>query len=239
MSRRVTILVTVIAGVLALLAYTNVYLVRPSLNAGVLYWNSHEALILIESSTAGVRMSRLRYALEPLSSSLGQVRQPDRQRCTQMLVIRITDRNVDHYETDLYRHATVPYCGMATVPFRGQIYMGYLAKRRVWKWTGADFAEAPQEELEEFNPVESLSHGFQFEHVDGWSMRTFGQGTPKYPMTLNGQQLTLGFSGEGSPPRPLSLDLSRPGQQPETIWSMDGSPRRVNRVEYEEVFLLR
>lgn len=236
MSRKVAIVVIVLGAVLVLLVYSNVYVVRPSLNGGTLYWNSHEALILIESSTAGTRMSQLRYALEPFFSSLGHVRQPDDQRCSQALMIRITDKDVQHHDTNLYQYATDPRCGMNGAPFRGQIYADYLAKGRVWKWTGTDFAEASRDELDGFDPVKFAALGFQFDDVEGWSMRTFGQGQPRYPLTLDGQQLTLAFSGETWPPTPMSLDLIRPGQQPQTIWSMDGRSRRVNRTEYEGMF---
>jgi hypothetical protein len=56
MSKKVKILVTIVAVTLSRLAYSNVYVVRSSRNRGNLYWNSNEALILIESSTAGSRM---------------------------------------------------------------------------------------------------------------------------------------------------------------------------------------
>jgi hypothetical protein len=212
------------------------------MSGGVLYWNANEALLFVAESNEGARMSYARYMLEPLVVGLGHVLQPSNKRCTRFLVIRVTDKDTQHYDTDLYRFAEEPYCGFQTAIFEGRIYSGYLAQDKLWRWSGTEFDPATPEEVRAFDAAKvalttaSRPHPWEFDNVDGWSMRGFGQTPPKYQLVLNGQPVTLVFHGETWPPAPLSVDLIRPGQPPQTIWTFDGRPHRVSKSVYQHVF---
>jgi hypothetical protein len=230
------IAVIVLAGLIFLFTYPKVYLMRGSAG-GTLYWSSQEAIVIIESSTQGAHMGCARYALEPLLVSLTDVRQPDDWRCSGILVIRVTDGDVESHDTDLYRNAEDPYCGMHTVVFQDQIYMGYFNNQnKIWRWSDTHFVAATEKELRGFDPVKAPSFGYQFDNIDGWSMRTLAQGNPKYQLALNGEPVTISFSGEMWPQEPVSVDVQRPGQPAQRIWEFDGRPHRVSKPDYQHIF---
>jgi hypothetical protein len=223
----------VLAGMFVLLLYPKVYVLRGSAGGG-LYWNANEALLFMTGGTSGAHMSYPRYLLEPLLMSMGDVRPADNESCSQTLVIRVTDKDFQRYETDLYRYADEPYCGFNYVFFGGHFYA--VSWPRLLKWSGTTFERPTPEEYGAYATALSggkivSQHPWEFDNVDGWSMRGFGQTPPKYDIVLNGQPVTVVFHGETWPPRPLSVDLIRPGQRQQTIWSFDGRPRRVSRAE--------
>jgi hypothetical protein len=228
----------VVAGILFMLMYPKVYVVRDGAN-GTLFWNADQALLFVDVTSSGAHMSYARYALEPLLVSMGDVRTPDNKRCSQILVIRVTDNDVQRYDTDLYQYAEDPYCGFHFDLFAGNIYAVYLPK--LWKWVGTDFEPAAVEENDfqagrATSTAASRAHPWEFDNMDGWSMRTLGQTPPRHEIVLNGQPVTIVFHGETWPSAPVSVDLIRPGQPPQTIWSLDGRPHRVSKAEYMKIF---
>jgi len=200
--RKFAITLIIVAGLLIFLVAAKVYVVRKK-GGGTLYWKSDEALLFIEVSSFGARMSYLQYALEPLLVSMGHVRPPDDAVCSDSLVIRITDK-------DRQRYTTNGYCFGHYVLFEGNIYTGQPAQRKLWKWTGIGFEPGTDKELRGFDPMKAASYGFQFDDVDGWSMRDYALGHVTYPLTLGGRS--------------------------RRIWSLDERPHRVTKAEYERLF---
>lgn len=239
MLKKVLVAVIILVGVFVLLLYPKVYVLRGSAG-GSLYWNASEALLFMSGGSSGARMSYLRYELEPFAVGMGHTRPPDDERCTGTLVIQITDKDVRSFDTNLYRYAQEPYCGMGTAVFQGRIYEGYLAEGKIWRWSGTQFELPAPEDLRGFDAGRYAaalgSHPWEFDNIDGWSMRALGSTTPRSQMVLNGQPVTIIFHGETWPPAPVSVDLIRPGQSPQTIWTFDGRPHRVSKSEYERLF---
>lgn len=239
MLKKSLISIAVLAGIfLFLYTYPKVYVIRGSAG-GVLYWNTDQALLFMAEASDGARMSYARYASEPFLVGLGNVRPPDDERCSKILVIRVTDKDSQLYETDLFRYAGEPSCAFQYEFFAGHFYA--VSWPKLWKWSGTGFERPTPEEYgafatANFTQKTTSPHPWQSDNVDGWSMRAFGQTPPKYQIVLNGQPATILFSGETSPPRPLSVDLMRPGQPSQTIWRFDGRPHRVSKSEYERVF---
>ncbi len=237
MLKKTLIVLLALAGILLILTYSKIYVVRGSAG-GVLYWNANEALLFMGGGNSGARMSYLRYAFDPLLSAVRVVRPPDDERCTHSVVIRVTDKDVQRYETDLYQYTGEPSCGFHYDLFGGHFYAADWPK--LWKWSGTRFERPTPEEYGAFATAtfrpKNVTHPWEFDNVDGWSMRALAQTPPRYELTLNGQPLTLVFSGETWPPKPLSLDFIRPGQAPQRIWTFDGLPHRVSRSEYERIF---
>jgi hypothetical protein len=83
----------VFGGVLFILIYPKVYVIQGSAG-GALYWNADEALLFMGGGTTGARMSYLRYGLDPLLTGVGDIHPPDNERCSKVLVIRITDKDI-------------------------------------------------------------------------------------------------------------------------------------------------
>lgn len=241
MLKKLLIVLIVVAAILFLASYPKVYVIQGSAG-GSLFWNANEALLFMAAGSSGAHMSYPRYALEPYLSGLASVRLPNDEICSQIVVIRITDKDVQRYDTQLSRYAEEPYCGYKLAPFESQIYEGYLAKDKIWKWTENGFEPATSEELREFDAANvpqvnaSRPHPWEFDDVEGWSMRGLGLTTPKYDIVLHGQPLTILFHGESWPPAPISLELIRSGQPAQTIWSFDGRPHPVTKAEYKRTF---
>jgi hypothetical protein len=99
MLKRLSIVLALLGGIFIVLSLHKVYVVRDSAS-GTLYWNADRALLFIEVGSSGARLSYLRYTFEPLFVALGAVRPPDDQRCTESLVIEVTAKNVQSYETN-------------------------------------------------------------------------------------------------------------------------------------------
>jgi hypothetical protein len=240
--KKTLIVLVLLAGIFLILTYPKIYVIRGS-GGGTLYWNANEALLFMGGGSDGARMSYLRYAFEPILVALRILRFPDDERCSQPLVIRVTDKEVQRHEVDLYGHAEELSCGYDLAPFQGRIYAGHLAQDKLFKWSGNQFEPATPDEVRAFHASRANAkpdpHPWEFDNVDnvdGWSMRALGQTPPPYELTLNGQPVTLVFSGETWPPKPLSVDLIRPGQAAQRIWTFDGRPHRVSRAEYEHTF---
>lgn len=237
MPKKFWIILAATAGILFVLLYPQVYVVRGSVG-GQLYWHRGEALIFVEISTSGTRVNYARYASEPLLLSFGHVRKPDDERCSEILVFQITDKSVQRYDTDLYRYAKEPYCNVGFQVFEDGIYASRWPV--LWRWTGSHFERPTPEEYGHFASGifagKFESHPWQFDNRDGWSMRSFGQTPPQTQFAINGQTVSIVFSGETWPMKPLSIDLIRNGQSPQRLWQFDGRPRRVSRAEYGGLF---
>ncbi len=238
MLKKRLIALAILAGICFLLTYPKIYVVREAAR-GEMYWNSGEALLFMRRVSSGARVTPLRYALEGFLASLGSVRSPDDKTCSELLVIRVTDKDLQRYETDLNRHTKERYCGFGFDLFKGQIYA--VEFPMLSKWVGTHFESSTPEEDEDFTASVSLrakesQKPWEFNNVDGWSMREFGATTPKYEFALRGQPVTILFSGRTWPRRPLSVDLIRSGQPTQRIWTLDEGPRVVNKAEYEKIF---
>jgi hypothetical protein len=223
----------VLTGILFLLTYPKVYVVRGS-GGGELYWNADEALLFMGSGVQGAHMSYLRYAIEPLLET-GSVaaRPPDDEHCSQVVVVRVTDKEIGDYDADLG-------CVADYDVSEGHIYA--VEWPRLWKWSGTNFDAATPEEARAFvegrvaETAAASAHPWEFDNIDGWSMRVFNETPYQHQLVLNGQAMMIVFHGETWPQRPLSVDLFRPGQSPQTIWSFDGRPRLVSKREYQTIF---
>jgi len=228
MVKRLWIPVAVIVPIVLFLVLSKVYVVRSGAS-DTLYWNEDKALLFIQVGTSGVRLSSARYALEPFLVSLGDVRPPDDHRCVESFVLRITDKGFQRYETP-------GYCYDYHVLFKNQIYAGLLGVRQLYRWDSSRFEPATQEELRGFDPLAIAARGFQFDNVEGWSMRKDGLalGHVTYPLTLNHRQVTYISSGDYE--SPLTIYVKFQAGPPQKIWYFENGPSPISKKEYESIF---
>jgi len=223
------------------LFYPQVYVMRGN-GTGVLYWNADRALLVMDEMSDGAHMSYVRYGLEPYFFELGQDHKRNDLACLQVAVIQITDKDVQTFKPDLLKSAQ-PEC-MGLELFDGDFYAVHWPI--LWKWSGGTSFERPTHQeygayatafdAGTLPPGISSKTPWLFDDVDGWSMRTLGYTKPPFDITLAGQPVSIMFHGRTWPPAPLSIDLIRPGQPPQMIWSFDESPHRVSKAEYYRVF---
>lgn len=226
------LMVLTLAGIVSLLSlYPRIYVVRGSAG-GVLLWNKTEALLFMGGGNAGARMPYLRYALEPLFASLGHVRPPSDERCLNVTVIRVTHEDAESYDTDVG-------CVSAYRLFEGQIYA--ISTPKAWKWSGNRFQPATPDETRSLESQKNISdadlhHPWEFDDIEGWSMRDLRQTPAQHKIVLNNQSVTITFHGPTWPPKPLSVDLTRPGETTKTLWHFDEEPHRVSKAQYARLF---
>jgi hypothetical protein len=238
MTKRLPIVLIALAICLTFLLVFRVYVVRGSVNVGTLFWNSNEGLLFIGEGSDGASVSYARYLLDPLVAALGHVKQPENKRCSRVFVIRIISNDVQRYDTDLAQQIEEPFCGFHVYVFQDQFYA--VSWPRLWKWSETRFEPATLEESKAFHEAGITTQcnsqsPSEFDNANSWSKRTFGQGAPEYKLSLNGLPVSVIFHGETWPPAPSSVELIRSGQNRQQIWTPDGRPHRVSRVEYERI----
>jgi hypothetical protein len=121
MLKKLLIALIVLAGIILVPMSSDVYVLRGSAG-GVMYWNPTEALLFFSEGSDGARMNSLRYVLEPFLLAVGIVRHPNDERCTRVLVIRVTDKEIQPFNSDLYRYTGEPGCGFHIELFNGRFY---------------------------------------------------------------------------------------------------------------------
>jgi hypothetical protein len=130
--------------------------------------------------------------------------------------VQVGWRKANLDESDIQYYDAGVDCVSAYDLFDGKIYA--VRWPSLSRWSGTHFDPATSEELRDFQAgrvgasVASRTHPWEFDNVDGWSMRVLGQTSPRYQLVLNGQPVTILFSGETWPPRELSIALTRLGQ---------------------------
>jgi hypothetical protein len=147
-----------------------------------------------------------------------------------VLTLRISQQTIEPYTThDLclgdYRFVT------------GDIYSRSWIDGSLWKWSETAFVRASGDEERDYNPV-APGGSSGFDNVNGWSERSgLGGGVRdgyEVPFTLGREKFSL-VTRQGAL-REVSIDLIRPGQAPQKIWSLDQGTRRVSKAHYEQIF---
>lgn len=216
------IAIGVIVVLLILLFYPKIYVERARAG-GPLFWNSNEALLFESLGRSGASFAPLTYLGEIIRESLGGTAMPEKESCS-VLVFRFTASGVQQYSDN-----HVCFTGYSV--FRGSIYSGM--DRTLWKWSGTKFEPLPPDERKDID-LNKAPLGPDFDNIDGWSERSAGHGV--FQITLNGQPLRLSITEDFLGSGVLSIDLTRPGQDAQRIWTLYERPRRVSKAEYEASF---
>ena len=192
-------------------------------------WNATEAYLFIAVSRLGFRVSYLDYPLVILREYFHGVRPPDAERVSG-IAIRVTQSAVEQHTGDL---------GLFYTPFDGQIYAN--CQGSLCRWTQNHFEHATDDEIRRFDGIDRLI-AKDFDNVNGWSKRGIAAGPQNIyarntvdvggRFTLLEKSQPIGRTGYAA----VSIDVQRPDRAPDTIWHLDGHPRRVSKAEYEESF---
>ena len=225
---RALIICLVVAAALATSGYAKLSLVFTEAS-GSLFWDADEAYLFLDYANSGVRMSYLSYLLEfPKTMLGGPTLRSDLSGS--VLALRISRQAIEPLTTQDLSLGDYRFV-------KGDIYSRSGIDGSIWKWSGTAFIRASGDEDRAFNPV--APGGFLgFDNVNGWSERAqLGGGVRdgyEVPFTLGGEKFSLvtrqGALGE------VSIDLIRPGQAPQKIWSLDQSTRWVSKAHYQRIF---
>lgn len=229
---KVTIVATILLGAMVAAASLKLYFIHDD-DGDDLVWNSNEAYLFMGVARRGYRISYMEYPWATLKGLLSGVRLPDDER-TSVTVVHITASGVEHHVVEMPDEPPANTPNFYT-PVRGYIYANYRGS--LYKWTGNKFQTATAEEQRQLDGTNRLDET----NMDkGWSKRGFGEASTDYQFVVDvGQTFKLevtnkllGRGWRGA----LSVDVVRPGQNPERIWYLDGHSRRVGRAEYEASF---
>jgi hypothetical protein len=223
---KIKILLIALAVAVALASFMNVYLVRIDCGGGGLLWKGDTAYMFMGDCKAGVKMSLIRYLMEPIMEYFHAPAVPEHSKFV-LTAFRVSPAGVERYvsQTDLSDLSTIG----------SEIYA--RCPGGVCKWTGDRFVLIAAEEEKRLFGNSTLSRG-EFTNVNGWSKRgiqssALYQETIHYelPVELN-EELSLSVRGSN----PVSVDVLRRGRPPERIWYHEQGFRRVKKTEYEQVF---
>jgi hypothetical protein len=200
-------------------------------------WNQDEAYLFMSVARRGLHVSYLGYAGVIFREYLNGVREPDDERKS-VVVIEITSSAVEQHVLEVADSTPGMDPGSYT-PIEGRIYANYPGIGGLCRWDGDRFEPATGEEQRRLDGINRLTSR-DFDNVNGWSKRTFVPAPSDYQFevrlgehgTLRIRNRRLDRAGNGG----VSIDLQRPGQAPHRIWYLDGRPRTVSRIEYEQLF---
>jgi hypothetical protein len=220
--------IAILAGAMVAATFLNIYFIRED-SGGEVLWNANEAYLFIAVSRRGFRVSYLDYPFVVLKEYFHGVRLPDAERVSG-IAIRVTQSVVEQHTGNL---------GLFYTPLEGQIYAN--CQGSLCRWRQDHFAPATDDEARRFDGINRLI-ARDFDNVNGWNKRGIAAGPQNIyarntfdvggRFTLLEKSQPIGRTGYAA----VSIDVQRPGQAPDTIWHLDGHPRRVSKTEYEESF---
>jgi hypothetical protein len=228
------------------LATLKIHFVQSS-TGGSLIWNANEAYVFIPVAQRGYRMSCIGYIVEFIREIVPFGASPADDKHSYSEVLRITPDAVQRYVFDNMNIESPVVVGQT-------IYVADIRNNGsggVMKWSETLFERASPEDQKEYRTALAsgkIPAGPKYDNVDGWSKRGaagevtsetpttgFTENDAKVSVTLDGKPLTF-VMNSGYISHQAYIDLSRPGQPTERIWSLDGRTHRVSGAEYERIF---
>lgn len=243
---RIVPVAVIFATVLAALSLFKVYYVGSGVG-GTLLWNGDEAYIFLGLSERGYRLSYLGYLFEAVKEAFPFGASSPSDKHSSVEVLRITPDTVQSYVAD-----NINAGGMFD-PFGKNVYTRDMNTGVLMKWSGKRFEPAGQEDQQAFEEASSAGNvppGPRYDNAQGWSKRAvvgdiiekspnaYVENDVKVAVTIGGVPLTFNMNS-GYIDHQAYIDVSRPGEAPKRIWSLDERSRRVGSAEYERIFARR
>ena len=235
MKKRLTVLLAVVFFITVVaLAFGKTYVVRDDWD-GKLLWSSNEAYLFISMHRRGFQIGYWEYPWVLVEELLNGVRSLDDQR-TSVSVVHMTTSGVDHHVVEMLdeQPGNAPN---AYTPLQGYIYAN--CEGQLCKWNGNKFETATEEEQRRFDGTNQLTE----KNIDkGWSNRDFWEASTDDQFVVDvSSDLKLKVTNKllDRIRSRLAVEVLRPTEPPETIWSFDGRPRTVSKKEYEQAFARR
>ncbi len=237
---------TVLVVIVVLLASVRVYYVRTE-PSGDLFWNADNAYIFIGLNDQGRSFNYLGFAVEELREIFPFGASAPSNKHSSVLVLHVTPNLIQTYSTDNFWPTGI-------TPLEGFLYTGdMLPGGALMKWSDTHFELATSKERTKLQLAlqgSRIPPTPSYNNIEGWSKRpVVGEIVSESPtvsvekdakvtIELGGKQVTF-VMNSGFITHKAYIDLIRPGQPPERIWSLDEDGHRVSRAEYERTFRTR
>jgi hypothetical protein len=218
-----------LAVILGALAFLHVYYISDGAG-GTLFWNGNTAYLFLNQDSLGYRMNYLQYMGQTLKEALGVGRPPSEKRYSSV-VFTISSSDVNRYVLDGMRLSEY-------FVINGSVLSGDQNTGMLWKWDENHFVRATAEDQRNLTKAgESRVPGPDYDDLDGWHKRCcFFTRENEYSYLIKLDDATLSLRVKREHLDDLSVDLVRSGGTNKPIWHLDGHPRKVSKVEYEQIF---
>jgi hypothetical protein len=198
---------------------------------GTLFWRGDTAYLFLDLGRLGYRLTYLQYVGQSVKEVFGVGRGPSDERYSNV-VFTINRGNVGHYVLDDMRLSEFYVVD-------GSVLSGDLNTGALWKWNNNHFERATAQDQRDLTAAGAASRipGPDYDDVDGWHKRCcFFTRRNEYSYVINLDGATLSLRARRERVDDLSIELLRSDGTKETIWHLDGHPRRVSKTEYEQAF---
>jgi len=231
------ILVLFVIAMVALRATASlrVYFIRDSPGATV-FSRADEAYLFLGSGRTGYHFSYLEYPFVVFKEYFYDVPSPANQRAA-VTVIRVTPSVVERHVVDFDDHSLRP-TGFLT-PFDDGLY-AMCPVDVLCKWTGNGFEQATEEEQRRHDGTKRLVHGsMNNQTINGWAVHEILSLPGDHFEVQVDNKFAIAVKNQARGVREyewISVDLIRPGQRPDKLYDVNGTPHTVSRSEYERSF---
>jgi hypothetical protein len=231
---KITIVLAILVAFVAAAAFLNVYYVADGAGA-TLYWRADDAYLFVGASSSGYHFRYLDYPMVALREYFNAPLRPDDNHVSGM-VIHVTPLVVERNQLDYGKY------GAATPHFLTPFNDGFYAMCKgqvLCKLIGDHFEPATEEQRVTHDGTSRLFHGdMSGQLVNGWSVREVRRSPGDHFEIQVGNQYGIHAENHAKDVRYpwVSAELLRPGKSSETLYNVNGTPRRVSRTEYEKLF---
>jgi hypothetical protein len=223
-----------LAAALAASVFLKVHYIRDDSGAE-LFWRADEAYLFVGTGHTGYCVSYLVYPWVVLKEYLHAPPSPADQLVS-TTVIRMTPSAVErHVVAYGERTSNAP---LFLTPFDDGFY-AMCPGAILCKWTGSGFDSATEEEQRRLDGTNRLIRGDMNNIINGWHVHYAGRSPGDHFEVEVGKNSMIAVKNQATDVRAypwISVDLLRPGQPPESLYDVNGTPRRVSKAEYERVF---
>ena len=231
------ILVLFAIGIAAIgtIASSQVYFLREGAG-GTLFCRAEEAYLFMDGTRRGYHFSYVKYPWIALGEFLNAPPFPDDRRVSD-IVIRVTSSGAERHLVDFGKETG--NAARSITPFDDGFY-AQCPGVVLCKWTGNSFEPATEEEQRKHDGTHHLLEGDPNNPtINGWSWYHVGRSPGDHfdvragnKFEITAKNLARNVGGYSN----ISIDLLRPGQPPESLYNVDGTPRRISKSEYERTF---
>jgi hypothetical protein len=222
-----------LAAALAASVLSNVYFIRAA-SGGTLLSRGEEAYLFVGTGGTGYRFSYLEYPLVVFKEHFYAPPFPEQRRGSST-VIRVTPTAVEPHVQESEEDPGALFL----TPFDDGFY-AMCPGAVLCKWAGNSFEPATKEEQRRLDGTNRLVRGdMNNKVINGWHVRYTGSSPGDHFEVEVGKKFVIAAKNKASDVRAypwISIDLLRPGKPPESLYDVDGTPRRVSKAEYERFF---
>jgi hypothetical protein len=229
------VFVFLIVALLIIAMFTNAYYVTDGAGA-IAFSKGDETYLFLGTSRSGYHFRYIDYPLvafreyfnAPISPADGHV---------SSTVIRVSPSVVQRYQLDYGKDAAG--APEFITPFDDGFY-AMCTGLSLCKWAGDHFEPATQEERRTLEGINRLFHGdVNNQVINGWSVREVRRSPGDHFEVEIADQYAIRARNYAADVRQypsISVELQRSGKPAETLYDVNGAPRRVSKLQYEKFF---